>query len=164
MSTLLNDRRQRNSAFARFKSSALCRRDAPVTSAREAIGWWESRRIPFNLIVGSAGILSCISVGVVGLGSEILFGSEFGLPDPPAFALIGILIYGIMANICFTGGWLAELVIRKIWPREADRFASTSFALGLVFSVLLTLTPGIVIGAGGVFGLLGHLFHALHKQ
>ena len=49
-------------------------------------------------MVGSAGILSCIIVGIAGLGSEILFGSEFGLPDPPLFALIRILIYGIMAS------------------------------------------------------------------
>jgi len=59
------------------------------------------------------------------IGSEILFGSEFGVPDPPLFALIGILIYGIMANVCFTGGWIAELVIRQIWPHEAERFASS---------------------------------------
>jgi hypothetical protein len=90
MSALLKDWTQRHPGFARLWSSTLCRRDVPPTSAREAIGWWESRRIPFNLIVGSAGILSCIIVGIVGLGSEILFGSEFGLPDPPLFALIGI--------------------------------------------------------------------------
>ena len=164
MSALLDDWTRRHPVFARLRSSTLYRRDAPVTSARDVVGWWESRRIPFNLIVGIAGILSCIIVVIVGLGSEVLFGGEFGLPDPPAFALIGILIYGIMANVFFTGGWVAELVVRRIWPREADPFASRSFSLGLVFSVLLTLTPGIVIGAGGVFGLLGHLFHALHKH
>jgi|HubBroStandDraft_4_1064222.scaffolds.fasta_scaffold01000_8 hypothetical protein len=163
MSALLKDWTQRHPGFARLRSSTLCRRDVPATSAREAIGWWESRQIPFNLIVGSAGILSCIIVGIVALGSEILFGSEFGLPDPPLFELIGILIYGIMANVCFTRGWIAELVIRQIWPQEGDRFASTSFCLGLVFSILLTSTPGVVIGAGGVFGLLAHVFRALHK-
>jgi hypothetical protein len=164
MSASLKDWIQRHPAFARLGSSTFWSRDVPVINAREAIGWWESRRIPFNLIVGSAGILSCIVVGVVGLGSEILFGSEFGLPNPPLFALIGVLIYGIMANVCFTGGWIAELVIRRIWPHEADRFASRSFSLGLIFSVLLTLTPAIVIGAGGIFGLLAHLFRTLHEH
>jgi ABC-type branched-subunit amino acid transport system permease subunit len=149
-------------AFARLKSSILCARDVSPRSAWDAIGWWESRRVSFNLIVGSAGILSCIVVGVVGLGASILFDSDFGLPDPPAFALVVILIYGIMANICFTGGWLAELVVRRLWPREADRFATVSFSLGLVFSVLLTLTPAIVIGAGGIFGLFTHLFGGSH--
>jgi hypothetical protein len=121
------------------------------------IGWWESRRIPFNLIVGSAGILTCIVVGVVGLGAEILFNSEFGLPNPPGFAVVGIILYGIMANICFTCGWIVELVVREFWPSEADRFATLTFSLGLVFSVLLTLAPAVVVGAGGLFGLMRHL-------
>jgi hypothetical protein len=134
----------------------LCRRDTPINSDRDAIGWWEARRIPFNLIVGSAGILTCTFVGVVGLGSEVLFDSEFGLPNPPLFALIGIIIYGLLANLSFSGGWLAELVIRKIWPTEADRFATISFSLGVIFSVLLTLAPAALVGAVGIFKLLNH--------
>jgi hypothetical protein len=149
--------------FDRLRTSVFCRRDAPITSARDVIGWWESRRIPFNLIVGTAGILTCIIVGVVGLGGSILFGSDFGTPDPPLFALVGVLIYGIVANVCYTGGWLAELFIRKRWPREADRFATLSFSTGLAFSISLTVAPGIVVGAGGIFGLLVHCFRALHR-
>jgi len=74
------------------------------------------------------------------------------------FGLIAIFIYGIMANICYTGGWVAELVGRKFWPREADKVATLSFTIGLAFSVLLTLTPGILIGGAAIFGLLKHLF------
>lgn len=129
----------------------------PVNSARDAIGWWEARRIPFNLIVGSAGIFTCIVVGIVALGSEVLFHREFGLPNPPLFALMGIVIYGILANVCFSIGWVAELIVRRIWPREADRFATLSFSLGVIFSVLLTLAPGFLVGAGGIFKLLNHL-------
>lgn len=128
------------------------------------IGWWEARRIPFNLIVGSAGLISCIVVGLVALGSYFLYDSELGMPDPPLFALVGILIYGIAANVCFTGGWIAELIIRQIWPSEADRFATLSLSLGLVFSVLLTLTPAVVVGAAGIFGLLGHIFGVVHNH
>jgi hypothetical protein len=79
-------------------------------------------------------------------------------------ALFAILLYGIAANLFFTGGWLAELVVRKIWPREADRFATLSFSLGLVFSVLLTVTPGIVVGVGGIFGLVGHFLGVVHTH
>ena len=157
----VKEHEKRPGPFAALRVSVLCRRDTPANSARDAIGWWQSRRIPFNLIVGSAGIFTCIVVGVVALGSEILFHTEFGLPDPPAFALIGIIIYGILANVCFTGGWLAELVVRRIWPPEADRFATLSLALGVIFSVLLTLAPAIVIGAGGIFGLMRHLREAI---
>lgn len=149
--------------FARLKGSALCRRDNSITTVRDMIGWWEARRIPFNLIVGSAGLLSIVVVGIVAAGRSLLFNSDLGLPDPPLFALFAVVIYGIMANVCFTGGWLVELVVRRIWPREADRFATLSFSLGLVFSVLLTSTPGIVVGSAGFFKLLGHFFGLPHS-
>jgi hypothetical protein len=150
------------SIFTRFRDSILCRRDNPATSARETIGWWEARRISFNLIVGSAGIISCIVVSVLGLGSSLLFNSDFGLPGSPGLALFGVFFYGIVANVCFTGGWIVELILRKIWPSEADRFSTLSFSLGMRFSVLLTLTPGIVIGAAGFFKLVGHLIGSSH--
>jgi hypothetical protein len=149
---------KRLNLFARLRVSALCRRDAPLTTAGEVIGWWESRRIPFNLIVGTTGVITCIVGVVVSEASSILFGIDSGLPDPPIFGLIAIFIYGIMANICFTGGWVAELVGRKFWPHEADKAATLSFTLGLAFSVLLTLTPGILIGAAAIFGFLRHYF------
>jgi hypothetical protein len=149
--------------FSRLRASSLCRRDIPATSAREAIGWWETRRIPFNLIVGIAGILSIVFVCFVGLGSYFLFDGDFAIP-PPLFAAFGVLLYGIAANVFFTGGWLAELIVRKIWPVEADRFATLSFSLGLIFSVALTLTPAIVFATAGIFGLVRHLLRVSHSH
>ncbi|MFZ0818839.1 MAG: hypothetical protein WAM91_02135 [Candidatus Acidiferrales bacterium] len=78
--------------------------------------------------------------------------------------MIGILLYGIGANICYTGGWIAELVVRRIWRTESDRFATLTFSLALVFSVLLTLTPAILVGAAGIFRLLSHLFGTGHNR
>jgi hypothetical protein len=153
----------RKHAFARLRTSSLCRRDVPITSAWETRGWWEARRIPFNLIVGSAGILSCVVVGIVGLGSYFLFDSDFGLPGSPFLSLMAVMIYAVMANLCFTFGWIAELVVRKAWSAEADRFATLSPSLGFVFSALLTLTPAAVVGMVGIFGLVGHLIGVVHK-
>ena len=149
--------------FSRLRASSLCRRDIPVNSATEAIGWWETRRIPYNLIVGIAGILSIVVVCVVGLGSYFLFDGDFAIP-PPLFAAAEVLLYGVAANVLFTGGWLAELIVRRVWPTEADRFATLSFSLGLIFSVVLTLTPAIIFGAAGIFGLVGHLFRVFHSH
>jgi hypothetical protein len=118
--------------LSRIRASDLCQRDTPMPTAWQAIGWWETRRVAFNLIVGSAGTISSVLVGVVGLGSYFLFDSDFGVPDPPLFALFAVVIYAIMANVCYTGGWVAELVIRKAWPEQADRFAALSLALGVV--------------------------------
>lgn len=145
-------------------TSTLCRRDVPVKNAKDVIGWWETRRIPFNLIVGTAGIITCIVIGVVGSVAYFLFDSEFGFPDPPIFALVGVVLYGIFANVCFSGGWLAELIVRKLWPSEADRFSTLSLSLGLIFSVVLTLAPAIVIGVAGVFALIGHVSGVTHLR
>jgi hypothetical protein len=150
-------------AVRRLGTLALFRRDVPITSTRAVIGWWETRRIPYNLIVGSAGILTCIVIAIVGIGSNIFFNSDFGLPDPPLFAIFGVIIYGILANFCFTGGWLAELIVQRAWPEEANRFATTSFSLGLFLSVLLTLTPAILVGVVGIFKLVSHLLGVVHQ-
>jgi hypothetical protein len=128
----------------------------------EMIGWWESRRVPFNLIVGSAGIISCIVAGVVVAGAFILFDSFFLIPGVPMFVLIGILVYAVLANLCFTGGWVVELFVRSLWPNEADRYATASLACGLAFSVLLSLAPGIMIGGAGIFMLVARFFHLHH--
>jgi hypothetical protein len=155
MWTWLRKRDELRHLLSRLRASDLCRRDIPVMSAWQAIGWWETRRVPFNLIVGCAGIFSCILVSVVGMTNYFLFDSDFGLPNPPLFVVMGILLYGIAANVCFTGGWLAELIVRRLWPNEADRFSTLSMSLGLIFSVVLTLTPAIVIGTAGVYVLSG---------
>lgn len=123
------------------------------------IGWWESRRPWFNLIVGIAGVITCIACAVVALAASTFYNSDFGWPDPPLFAFVGVGIYAVMANICFTGGWIVELFIRGLWPSEANRYATTSFVLGLVIAVLLTLTPGILVGSVGMFKLIERLIH-----
>jgi hypothetical protein len=92
--------------FKRLKGSLLCHREVPIDSPKNAIGWWEARRIPFNLIVGIAGILSCIVAGVVVLGSYFLGNGDFDLPDPPVFAVSGVVLYAIAANVCFTAALL----------------------------------------------------------
>lgn len=112
---------------------------------------------------GSAGILTCIAIAIVGMGSYIFFNSDFGLPDPPLFAIFGVILYGILANVCFTGGWVAELIVQRIWPEEANRFATTSFSLGLILSVLLTLTPAILVGVAGIFKLVSHFLGMVHQ-
>lgn len=62
----------------------------------------------------------------------------------PGLVVLVVLIYGICANLFYTFGWIAELIVRKVWPGEAERFATTTFALGLAFSVLLTIAPGVI--------------------
>jgi hypothetical protein len=67
-----------------------------------------------------------------------------------------VAAYAVMANLCFTGGWVAELLVQKIWPGKGNDFGRISFFLGLGFSILLTLVPGILISAIGALNLLRH--------
>jgi len=153
---------QRNRTISRVRASALCRRDAPITTNWQAIGWWEARRIPFNLIVGGIGVLTCLVDFIIVVASYFLFDSGFGLPNA-ILGLAVVLICGVMANLYFTGGWIAELIVRRAWPEEADRFATLSFSLGLVFSVFLTLAPALMLIALGGFALLGRVLHVAHR-
>jgi hypothetical protein len=129
------------------------RADGP-SSDWQIIVWWEVRRIPYNLLVGSAGIVSsllCVASSLVG---EKYLGEPIGLPDPPLFAIFAAIAYGIMANVCFAGGWIAEIAALKVWKDEAQHFGPISHTLGVIFSVALTLLPGILI-----MGILGiHLY------
>lgn len=134
-----------------MRSSRLGRRENPASSAWQAIGWWEARRIPFNIIVGAAGAVSGIALLAMGLVGELLFNVPFGLPDPPIFAVVAVVFYAAAANVCFTGGWVAELIVRRTWPNESDGFATLSFTLGLGFAVVVTLLPPVIIGGLAVF-------------
>jgi hypothetical protein len=118
-------------------------RREPATSSLKAILWWELRRIPYNIAVGAAGILTIAVVIAVAEIAFRKFGESIGLPDSPLVAVIGIFVYGIAANICYTGGWVVELLVRQFSRETADTFAAVSFLAGLIFSIFLTLAPAI---------------------
>jgi hypothetical protein len=107
-------------------------------------------------VVGAAGVISVCLCLVTGILCEHYLKEPIGFPNPPVVAVMVIVAYGVMANVCYTGGWLAEIIVEKIWPHEGAAFGQISFCLGLVFSLLLTLSPGILIAAVGAASLLGH--------
>lgn len=109
-----------------------------IRTPLQMLRWWESRRITFNVVVGTAGIFS---TGVVGLLTH-LPGPLHGLPIPWP----GMLAYAVMANICYSAGWVLECLQRWRLGREADDLGPVLFRRGLVFSVLLSLTPGVLAG------------------
>lgn len=142
----------------RLVSSRFFSRNVTNPGVWQTIGWWEVRRVPYNLLVGAAGVITCAVCFVTALVCEHFLGDPIGLPDPPIFAFFGILAYGIMANVCYTGGWIAELMVQKLWPGQSDSFGRISFFLGLIFSIVLTLVPGGLIAAIGTVRLLMHFF------
>jgi hypothetical protein len=61
--------------------------------------WWEMRRLPYNLVVGAVGLAVGIGCFALVLFSEMKLGEPFPWPDPPLFALVGAVFYGIAANV-----------------------------------------------------------------
>jgi|SRR5579859_1555497 len=111
-------------------------RDSPWSLLK----WWESRRPAFNAIVGGTGLLT---LGVVRLISALP-------PNPWGVKLWQelpiVVAYGILANVCFSGGFVTEWLMRKLLGQGAPRPGPALLRMGLTFSVGLTLFPaGIAV-------------------
>lgn len=142
------------SILNRFLGPSLFESEDGPRSAWQVIGWWEVRRVAFNLVVGIAGILT-IATGALALGTANAFlQTPLHRPDPPLFFFV--LVYAVLANLCYTGGWVAELACRRLWPATRGDLAAVSFRLGLLFSILVTLLPAFLAVAFAVHAILTH--------
>lgn len=108
---------------------------APRT-ARAIFGWWESRRLAYNVMVGSAGL---VSMGIVA-GATLLFGD----PLHPLQELVVATAFGVMANVCYLLGPTLEVAIEKLWGRKVLPTGPTLYRMGLTFSVGLALFPSLL--------------------
>jgi hypothetical protein len=126
-------------------ASPFVKRAAPLKSTVEIVWWWEQRRLLYNAVVGVIGIGVGAVALVSGLLMERLTGEPVGMPDPPFFIFIAILLYAVVANAAYTLGWAAELIYRKVGLGSPDHFAEFTFTGGLIFSALLTTAPAAVI-------------------
>jgi hypothetical protein len=131
------------------------RRGGP-RSPRNIIIWWEARRIPYNAIVALAGVLAGLLIVGNAYVTERVVGEPIGLPDPPLFAIFAVVTYGVILNVCFTGGWIAELLSRRVWGDRVDAFGEVAFTVGTIFSVLLTLMPAALLVVVGVLAMAFH--------
>jgi len=106
-------------------------------SAFDVVLWWELRRIPYNLIIGSVGFisliiffLSIISTGVLGPGEDAV--------EP-----LAIIFAPIAINIFYCAGWVVENILRFIWPSRQYWFGPFLFKLGLGFSLFCVTFPAV---------------------
>jgi hypothetical protein len=127
-------------------------RDAPRLDGWDVVLWWEKRRLFYNLVVGGTGIVTCILLVSCAVLAEPLIGDAIGMPDPPIFGIIGIFLYGIMANVCYAAGWFVELVLTRLRSGgDTTAFGVRAFRLGLQFSIGLTLFPALLAWAEFLF-------------
>lgn len=103
----------------------------------QVIRWWELRRLLYNallLVVGIAAIA----------GMEWLMSRAIPLGEDavePMILVLGVLAYALLANLCYTLGWVVELRNRKTDPVAARQRGQWMFRAGLLFSCALTSLP-----------------------
>ena len=112
------------------------------------IAWWEARRIPYNMILGIVSVVSAAVTVTVSGTCQRLGGASLGLPDPsnPAlFAVVAAILFALAANLCYTGGWILEVAVVKLWRVDTLHFGPIAFALGTALFVLITLFPAAAV-------------------
>ena len=97
----------------------------------QIIGWWELRRLPYNLIVG--------------LGLFVWFNKlpPMSVPEPTVH-LLPVILFGAGANFFYTAGWVTELIARDLWPEKAAKLGPQLLLTGSLLSVMLALFPALV--------------------
>jgi hypothetical protein len=107
----------------------------------DAIAWWEIRRVPFNLLVLVAGVLSGITLELIG--------SRFVNPGEDVVEPFGIVFwavaYAISANICYSLGWITELLWSWGDTTRTEALRPKIFRWGMIISAAVTLLPGVLI-------------------
>lgn len=100
-------------------------------TAMSVVLWWESRRLVYNAILAVIGVVAMVLFHALGFAS-------FTSMILPAIG------YGIMANVCYTAGWMAEIYARLFLGEKTENFGPSLFLLGLTFSILLTAVPSVL--------------------
>jgi len=121
-----------------------------VRTPARLFAWWESRRPSYNLVVGGAGL---VTTGLIEL-LRVLPGPLHGVP----LAWPLIVVYGVVANVCYSAGWMVEAVVQRWLGRKTYGLGPALFRHGLVFSVGLTLFPAALAVLATAVGLLSHFF------
>jgi hypothetical protein len=104
-----------------------------ANTRRNIIRWREARRLSFNAIVGAVGVASWILVLVPG-SAALKPGEDF---EEPMMMIAGPVVYCLLANICYTLGWIVDTAFYTGTPR------TRLYKSGLILSVVLTALPGV---------------------
>lgn len=113
-------------------------------SAWQVILWWEKRRIPYNILIGTVGIISLILFMIFITNANVV------KPGEDAVEPMAIFIAPILINICYTSGWIIELVLRTVF--KSPKLGTVLLKIGISFSLLMVLLPSL----GGFIALLIH--------
>jgi hypothetical protein len=99
----------------------------------DIIRWWEAGRYTFNAVLLAVGFASWLLVMTAG-SAAAKPGEDF---EEPIAMLSGIFNYVVMANVCYTLGWVVDTVFYNGPPRR--RLYKSGLSLAVVFTAL----PGV---------------------
>jgi len=110
---------------------------APASRTTGAIiGWWERRRLFYNVAVGAAGSVSFVAMSIV---DSVLKGDPHVVPWP------FVVLFGLGANVMYCLGPTIEVLIDKLWGRSVLPVGPGLYRMGLTFSVGLALFPTLIV-------------------
>jgi hypothetical protein len=113
--------------------------ECSVSTRGDIIRWWEARRYHFNGFVLAdgfvlaAGFASWLLVMIAGTAA-VKPGEDF---EEPIGMLFGPVIFVVMANVCYTLGWVVDTIFYNRRPRTRH------YKSGLILAVVLAALPGV---------------------
>jgi len=116
-------------------------------TAGSILAWWEKRRLPFNIMVGGAGLISLTTATVVSWLPP--FSHPWGLvPWQPLVA------FGVLANLFYLLGPATEILVEKLWRGQVLPTGPSLYRMGLTFSVGLAFFPILIVMIDWVFRIV----------
>jgi hypothetical protein len=113
------------------------RTSIPCVSTWQIILWWELRRLPYNIAVGITGLVSLVLMELIG-ASFVAPGEDV---EEPMGIILGTLVFGFLANVGYTLGWIAERKMVKGGIEDHRAFRTRFFRLGLSVSCAMATLP-----------------------
>jgi hypothetical protein len=114
-------------------------------NAWAVVRWWERRRLFYNVVVGTAGLLT----------TAIAYLQIAIAPGPAGPPLGFILVYALAANLFYSLGAPIDLALRRVLRERAGPVAQALFRYGVAFSIGLTLLPIPLLVLSTIARLLG---------
>ncbi len=126
-------------------------RNAPWYSARalfaptrpgigRIIVWWEVRRIAYNLILlptGFVGLLLLLLVMQSNPSDDLGAENDF-------VPFLSALMAFIAANVCYTLGWMVNIIAWLAWGERARLLGPVLWLLGTILSILGSFAPAFL--------------------
>ena len=104
--------------------------------------WWEVRRIPYNVVVGLVGTFSLVATFFLIVASDALEPGEAAI-DPLGLFLLPLL-GGIFFNVCYTAGWVFEVLVRSASGADNRFLGPILLTGGLLLSLGIVMVPAVL--------------------